>query len=630
MKSTNSVLRVLCFILIVLLCLLSMDTLALASEIDNSSKIDPSLADILSITSNNQTIPISIWFNDIDQSLITKHTLELIESSIADNNSKNAFPKTISNKTAIHTTKSTLSTEQIQEITKSKRNLAKQIYTDYNYEQFNKVVGEINHYNIVYSCSFAPNIIIEINKTDLIKLEYNKNINKIYYYDKNAIMTDFAEENSDYSDINIDNCREFIDSPDWKTGLNINIGMIESGMPNIEIDTLKNSTNQLFRNPYAQDYYDTKHSSTVASVLIGKCEEEGKEFRGMVPDANLYYTSTATSNGGWKAAIEWLVSNGVNVINISTKLSTVNYSASNDVSRWVDHIVYQHNISVVAAVGYLNTSITGDDTNISPLVYSNNVIAVGAITLCVDENNNYYFTKYSSSAHSNAGRYYPHIVAPANPGWIPNYAPDPSQHLTGNSFSAPFVVGAIAQLMQTEPSLLLNPTLVKSIIMAGASGNRTSEDTDASGINIDRELGAGVVNVARSISCLSTSSIPKMFTGYYPSGNLDNINLSLYINKSGTVRLALNWQSRNEFYIGESHLGDSSTFSGYFSVIKLTIISPKGKTYTSFDVENPFQLLSFDVPNDDLGPYTITISRHGTSGYATPISLAVYGGEILS
>lgn len=165
--------------------------------------------------------------------------------------------------------------------------------------------------------------------------------------------------------------------------------------------------------------------------------------------------------------------------------------------------------------------------------------------------------------------------------------------------------------------------------MVGANGEKSSTNNDTSGTDMDREYGAGVLNVANSISCLSTNTMTKMYTDTSQANSASNIRLSLNINKSGAVRMALNSQNSSYFEAHEYHYLSNNLNYSIFSFLSLTMTSLNGVVYTSFDVQNPFQLLVFDVLSSDLSEYSITISCHGPSVYSTPISLAIYGGNRL-
>ena len=81
----------------------------------------------------------------------------------------------------------------------------------------------------------------------------------------------------------------------------------------------------------------------MASILVGK----QKNYVGVVPDAELYYVERSI---GVKQGIELLIETyNVNIINISTSIG--NYNTYNDYSRWMDHIISNHHITVVMSSG---------------------------------------------------------------------------------------------------------------------------------------------------------------------------------------------------------------------------------------------------------------------------------------
>lgn len=436
--------------------------------------------------------------------------------------------------------------------------------------------------------------------------------------------SDYSNGDDNISTVNMPECLDAIGSCDNLSGNGVKIGMIEGLLPNRTASPLENTTNAIVYDSNIDRNHYVNHGTIVASVLVGKCDG----FLGMVPDAQLYSTCVHTQ-GGWKAGIEWLIDNGVNVINISHSLIEDRPTGSNDASKWIDHVSYQHCVTVVAAVGYSSSS---NDYDVSPLAFSNNIIVVGAVNLGV-ANDNYVFTELSGSAYSLDGRYYPHVVAPGNPGYIPDCT---SIHInaqeSANSFSAPFVTGAVAQLIEAQPSIATNPTLIKSVIMAGANGERSELTSNSSGIAMDRKYGAGVLNVQRSLSCLSTDAVQKTYTAFDEANDNIITNLTLTINESGYVRVALNWQSKNEFAGNDTNHETSEDIVcyGQFSFYQLQITAPNGDVYTSFDVNNPFQLLEFFVPEDNLGQYTVTLSRFGPGNYNTYVALAINGSCFIS
>ncbi len=630
MKKYN-IKRLLSFVLVFVICTSCFSISAFAIDTRTENKMDSMLIDILNEASDDEIIPVSIWFEDIDKTELAESTIESLDTLIDSEQLPLGVKNSINQSTAIvdvSKSEAELTIVEIQSIVEAERNNAKEIYLEYNTEQFETISENLENFYLIYNCKFAPNIVIETYKSNVYLLNDYTNITNLFYYDEDILdldtsYDDYSVSGSSSVQINPAHCFDSIDFNSSLTGNNIKIGMIEEGTPNDECISLSDVTHDITYAPGLTDSNHKDHSSNVASLMVGKCEDTGHEFTGMVPDAKLYSTSVNVT-GGWKAGIEWLIDNGVNVINISHSMVKERYTSSNDVSKWIDHVAYQHSVTVVAAAGYF-TSL--GKYNVSPLAFANNIIVVGAVYLDCDANGNYIFSDFSNSASSEEGKYFPHVVAPANPGYIPGCNAPAGAGDVGNSYSAPMVVGAVVQLIDAQPSLATNPTLIKSLIMAGADGKKSGVSDDTTGTDMDRRYGAGVINVSRSLMCMSTSSVPKTFTYQYAPIN-SNITLKMYVAEPGNVRMALNWQGKSMFG-DEDHLNYDDLIMYSHSYMFITVTSPNGNVYTSRDVTNTFQLLVFDAPSNDLGEYTVTISRNGPSSYSTPISLANYGADYL-
>ena len=610
----------------------------IATDSIEKTKIDPMLVKILEGASTSEMVPVSIWFEDMDKKQVIKNTIESVDQIFDTREISLEANKVINDQTGIidvSMLESKISLEEIQYIITSERQSARKFYEEYNFHQLNSITNFIDEYNLIYNCKFAPNVVLELRKADIYTVSRYDIISIIYHYDERAL--NIGTSNNEpltrsvtYSSIETDDCLAAISSNSSFTGENIKIGMIETSVPVSLCKSLRDITNEINYDPNLTNIPTNinsptaKHSTIVASLMIGKYEEINQEYLGMVPDAELYATSTNTV-GGWKAGIEWLINSGVNVINISNTLVNDRYTDVNDVSRWIDHISYQHSVTIVAAVGYFK-SITGE-YNISPLAFANNIIVVGAVDLGLDENNNYVFIKNKNSAYSSEGRYFPHIVAPGNPGKIPECNAPNTVGESGNSFASPLVVGAVVQMIQSQPTLATNPTLIKSLIMVGADGKKSTESPDNPYSDMDRVYGAGIINVQNSFLCMSTSSVPKTFTYQYGPTN-QPINLEMCISNPGKVRLALNWQAKS-IYNSEEHTNIENLSTYPFSFMFITVTAPNGDVYAANDVTSTCQLLEFNASSSELGLYTITITRNGPCGYSTPVSLAVYPVEYI-
>ncbi len=610
-----------------------------ATDMATENKMDSMLIDALNAATDDEMIPVSIWFKDINKSELAANTVEDIDALIDDERLPLEATNTIDLNTAlIDTADLELTIQEIQELIVAERENAQLIYSEYNTEMIENITASEIYCDVIYLGSFAPNIVVSVKKSDVYDLASFDSVECLYYYEE-ELLDDSLDSNTystvaGNSELTFDDCLDAIGAYDSLTGDGVKIGSIDSWLPSRVRKPLKNKEDVLITDPSAPIGTDN-HPSITASQLIGSYSDDATNFVGMVPEATLYCTSYSDTYS-WKAGLEWLISNGVNVINISNSLTNYRYTTINDVSKWIDHVSNQHNVTVVVASGYLQELDTDEANgmlNISPLAYSKNAIVVGAIDLGVDSNGSYVFSKYSGdieSAYSSSGLYFPHVVAPGNPFAIPGLTGNTSaSQETGNSFSAPFVVGSIAELIEAHPGIATNPTLIKSLVMAGANGEKSRTSIDTSGTDMDREYGAGVVNVSRTRSCIS-SSYAKYYTGYFSSGSMTSKELIVNINRSGNVRMALNWQANVCFANGDNHSTSSNLDYNTNSYLKLTVTSPDGRVFTSFDVLDTFQLLSFDVPSDDLGTYSVTISRHGPSGHVTPIALAIYGGDYVT
>ncbi len=579
----------------------------------NEVKIDLNLKEIMEKSSNDDIISVSVWFNDIDY------------TEVANEASKNLFPVQNGTQNALvnninsNITHSDLSKENIQMINSEKRKIAKQLYSAHNKEKTAGITAKLEDYEIIYQSAYAPNVMLNINKSDIYRLTTFDFVDSIYYYEE-PVVDDSEIHQTEQSSratnntVGLNDIYEAIGYRDDLTGEGIKIGMTEIYIPTISNEAIDNKSNQIHIDPNVTKRKGT-HPTFVASTLIG---EEGSSFPGVVPEAELYCTCVSYTRS-WKAGIEWLIDNDVDIINISSTLQqTPSGSGSLEMSRWLDHISYQHNTIVVVACGYLPDAITS-------FAYSNNIIIVGELLMSKDENGDIQYTPHQTSAYSESGVYFPHVVAHGNT--IPtNIGVD----FGGNSFAASLTTAALVELMDFNSEIIGNPTLAKSVIMTGANAEKSSTTIDASGIDIDRQYGAGVINMQRSINCLSTSSYPKTYTARHTANSNYETNLYLNITNNGSVRMTLNWESQSTFAsTGEHFTSEDLINYGQISFYQLKVTSPNGEEYTSFNVSNSFQILSFDVDNNDFGTYLIKLSRFGPRNYDTDISLAVLGGDYL-
>ena len=137
-------------------------------EIEVQNKIDTELSDILNEASDDEKIPVSIWFEDIDMGEIVNKTKEYIENLIDDGELPQNTVDIIDDVTAqIDSSSTDLSVEEIQGIIEEKRFNSKEVYTDYNTSMLGNIIVGLSDVDLIYNCKYAPNIIIETVKSNI-------------------------------------------------------------------------------------------------------------------------------------------------------------------------------------------------------------------------------------------------------------------------------------------------------------------------------------------------------------------------------------------------------------------------------------------------------------------------------
>lgn len=290
-------------------------------------------------------------------------------------------------------------------------------------------------------------------------------------------------------------------------GTGVNIGIIDpSGIVDTDNANFTNSSLITVRNVWYYNESIGDHATLVASVAGGN--------NGVARGAHIY---SVELSGNPTSEVDWLLDNGVNVINNSW-YDNPDDGTYTSVSAYFDYIVYTAKVTIVSATGNY-AGYVGD----TGLGY--NVITVGATD---DVGNEVSITTYNESISISK----PTLMAP---GWeisIPNI----TGTYNGSSISAPIVAGAIAILMQKNPVLKLHPELVASIITAGAHRLSAMSDPDSSGL--DDEFGAGMLDYA--YSDLATDNGVR-FSYSDDKANSFVLTRIIYLYQGDVIQASLSW-----------------------------------------------------------------------------------------
>ncbi len=442
---------------------------------------------------------------------------------------------------------------------------------------------------ILYQSQYAPMVICKLTKSDIIRLS------KIEQVATLSLYTDYEVEDLGNLNISLPAISADITKNQGFMGASVKIGQIETGRPKTNVSALSG------KNITRRGTTTTDHASLVASIMIGK--------NGVAPGATLYSTSayynssTNSDNSYYSTAIEyenieWLVSQGVTIINRSFGGSTD--GIYDDFSKWVDHIVNQHNVTFIQAAG-------NGGPNGSVSLQSYNAIVVGGIndmgTLSKTDD-----TYYSSTSYLSSGNNKPDVVAPAVGFSIPEAYGGSS--VNGTSFAAPHVTGMVAQMMCTATSLKLRPDAIKAAVMA--SCDRKTVPGVSLAILTNQE-GAGVVNALNAVNSIARLDLQQT---YYTT-TASTFTYSFYPLSTGIKTIVISWL-RNVTGSGTSH---STISTPNLTDFDLYVYDSDGNYIaSSASIVNNVEFVRFNATTTSA--YTVRIVRYTNNSTSERISLA--------
>lgn len=544
------------------------------------SKLSPSLNKYLSETNSEQTTyDVYLWFKDIDNSMVEtqvsqkcNQTFDAIESQESKIDKLDAsvfsygdedYQKSVADYLEKTKVQRQLVQKSVEEYINSRRETYRELYNDYNTSIVQQL--HISIQDILFFSQYSPMIIAKLSAEQITKLSSESIIENIGFRPNIEPKPCIA-----YALSSID--ANYVRYTLGFDGYGVKIGIYDAG----RVGTHSELTNTNITRLDMSNTVST-HSTNVARIVAGSI--------GPAPYATVY------SNSGpiYEEQIENIISNNVSVINMSLDFGRSNGDYYTDFEQWIDHIAYQHSITMVISAGN-----SGSSAIVASPGLAYNVITVGAMdtketttktddyVACLDGTN----TPYTSAG--NGGQ-----AGCSKPDF---YAPTVVPIGGGTSYAAPMVTGVIAQMLEFKPTLATKPALVKAVLTASC----TKKFIESMYSGLTAIEGSGVINAKKAIWILDMNR--------YSTGSISTSEISTtfsVVSSDATITTAVAW-IRNNTATG-SH-GNGTSQSATPLNLNLKLVKPNGSTagYSNITTSS-VEMVHFDV--SVYGTYTIKVAR---------------------
>ena len=539
---------------------------------------------------SGEIVSCILWYDDIDMEDAIKYGIDQAEKTRTEPIQNYEYPYEVyyedGVKDIIVEIPDKEDDEYVQTYIESKRGYASEQYEVINTER--AVDLEKLDVNIEYISKYSPCVFTDLNLT---KIESIIEMDDVLFID--LWNNEYQEDTTYYDFSNSDlttmmTASRVSDAKDdyGLTGSGILIGQFEPAVPNTGTTVNPNA-----KNTHNEDG-ETTHPDNVYHIM-----------KTIANNATFYSSGMFKNNSNvgiyvnGAKCVEWLLDQGVNIINMSCGGVKANQYDSN--ARWIDHIAYNHDVHVVKSAGNKATYDDGSTNNkISSPGMAYNIITVGRTKLT-----NYSVIEPSSSRNndgvSRTGRrtYKPDIVTAAS---------------RGTSYSTPVITATIALMCEYEPSLKTKQHVVKAILAATTSKTYGRYDTGSSDFV---SYGTGVVDARSAIYGISSGHYTA--TGTVSSSSTTKTYNMDVTSSDTTMRVALAYAHRIKFSGAHySEDGTSASYNlapyanGYIGELKLQIKNPSGTIIKECTVNGAnLKTITFTVGNNGYGTYKIIVTQ---------------------
>lgn len=407
------------------------------------------------------------------------------------------------------------SSETVDNFLQTRRNNGKTYHSQRNLNFVNE--NDLFDYDNLYYSKYAPFVEFTIPSTELTENNFaalntflNNDFVSLIYVES---ITALEKEQQMYSEMVSLDVYEYVRDEVY-TGVGVNVGVLEPNIIDEDHANFTNTTTIVRREWYYSETEDD-HTTQVASIIAGT--------GGIAPDATIL---SVELSGTPNSEIDWLLDHSVHIVNMSYGDSNPNGKYASD-SAYMDYICFNYFVTFIGAAGN-----EGVDGNVGNPGLGYNVITTGA---CYFASNNS-ICNFSSAQVVSGPDAKPTIVAPGHQVTITNF----SGGYNGTSYSAAFVSGCVALLMEYNAQLKTCPQKVMALITANAipaSGssyaNGFSDYTGAGEFNFDN-----IIDNFNNASIITNSSTTLTWTTNHvaiPAGQTVRVSLAWLAYSTGST-----------------------------------------------------------------------------------------------
>lgn len=603
--------------MILVICLtLTMIPMIQAEKYEAAEKVGSELLDVLGVTYEEllagnfvdmgESYSCMIWLYDVDVEEAVEAGIDAAERT-RENYSVWRFydyPYTTYDEKGLTYVDVELSEEEsneyVQTYIEAEREVASELYAANN----NSFVAEnfmARDMSVTYVSQYSPCVFADLTVTKIAELIESDDVVSIEYVDNDVELetTDDSDTDATISLSSIEDAMEVIAADQAietynVTGAGVKIGQIEPVCPNdSSVIVNPNGCNTLQKKKNDETgLYEMKETSHPDNVYL--------IMSTIAPDATYYATGAYNSNSVTATSatfyerVEWLLAQGVNIINMSAGYYNDDIlNKYDEMSRWVDHIAYNHDVHFVKSAGNYNSE-TNPEKKISSPGMAYNIITVGATAMTAP----YEIESYSAYNGDGIGRYVfrtnkPDICAPGNfAGKI------------GTSYSTPLVTATIALLCDYRPYLKTRQHTVKAILAASAGKETRKYVSDQNDFAI---YGAGIVDARAAIWLIKRERFTYQTGSISARGEIKRYEMEV-LSSDTRMRVALAYANRVKFATGVEHTSSETPMEDMLIAdLTLSVYAPDGECVVSaMSFGKNLLVVEFD-PTLHYGPGTYII-----------------------